>query len=314
VFATCRGRGADGGGNGRIAALGGPATFEGNRKRRPRLSNANTASSRGSRSHTAASRRTELLGTWELKRSEPPTRQPTDAAHAHIHRSEDGLVCGVSAFEYPRLPHIGMDSVFPERERESHAYPSRHPGVGFSVGAHSRPKRGADGIFGCTTTSAVRARKTITSRLRRCWRRQRRKRIAAAGGRTTTSDLSYFNVQLPAARRDCRSRLAGSMAATLNAMAKIDCAIRAGQELTHFKLLRERRGPVAADGSSVLEGRPRPGAEHLRRWMMAHSMQAKRRAAAAAICGLQRASLWRDDRREPTKPESCTSTATWRRA
>ena len=98
------------------------------------------------------------------------------------------------------------------------------------------------------------------------------KRIGASGGRSTNSDWSYFNLQ-------CQDRgwiLAvgwpGQWAAEFARDSARGLRIRAGQELTRFKLLpgEEVRGPLIV--LQFYEGAWIRAQNLWRRWMMAHSM------------------------------------------
>ena len=98
------------------------------------------------------------------------------------------------------------------------------------------------------------------------------KRIAAAGGRPTNSDLSYFNLEWGAAGAILAVGWPGQWAAEFTRDDDTGIRIRAGQEATHFKLLpgEEVRSPLTVllfwQGDWVR-------AQNLwRRWMMAHSM------------------------------------------
>ncbi|NQU23780.1 MAG: alpha-galactosidase [Candidatus Nealsonbacteria bacterium] len=98
------------------------------------------------------------------------------------------------------------------------------------------------------------------------------KRIAAAGGRPTNSDLSYFNLEWGAAGVILAVGWPGQWAAEFARDNDTGIHVRAGQELTHFKLRpgEEVRTPLIAllfwQGDWIR-------AQNLwRRWMMAHSM------------------------------------------
>lgn len=97
-------------------------------------------------------------------------------------------------------------------------------------------------------------------------------RIGAAGGRSTNSDLSYFNLQWGAQGVILAVGWPGQWAAEFTRDNEQTVSITAGQEQTHFKLLpgESVRTPLIA--LLFWEG-DRAGAQNLwRRWMMAHSM------------------------------------------
>jgi alpha-galactosidase len=98
------------------------------------------------------------------------------------------------------------------------------------------------------------------------------KRIGAAGGRPTNSDMSYFNLDWGGKGLMVVVGWPGQWEAEFARDAARGLRIRAGQELTHFKLLpgEEVRGPLMVlqfwDGDWIR-------AQNIwRRWMMAHSM------------------------------------------
>jgi alpha-galactosidase len=98
-------------------------------------------------------------------------------------------------------------------------------------------------------------------------------RIAAAGGRPTNSDLPYFNLELPGGQGlIVVVSWAGQWAATFQRDKENHLQIRAGQELTHFKLLpgEEVRAPLVV--LQFWKG-DRIGAQNVwRRWMLAHNV------------------------------------------
>jgi len=98
------------------------------------------------------------------------------------------------------------------------------------------------------------------------------KRIGAAGGRPTNSDLSYFNLQWGARGLIVVVGWPGQWAAEFARDAANGIRIRAGQERTHFKLLpgEEVRSPLIV--LQFWTGDRERSQNVWRRWMMAHSM------------------------------------------
>ena len=98
------------------------------------------------------------------------------------------------------------------------------------------------------------------------------KRVSAAGGRPTNSDLSYFNVACGDQGTIVVVGWPGQWAADFERDAGRGLRIRAGQALTHFKLHpgEEARTPLIVllnwTGDWI------DGQNHWRRWMMAHGM------------------------------------------
>lgn len=99
------------------------------------------------------------------------------------------------------------------------------------------------------------------------------KRIAGAGGRPTNSDLSYFNLEVPGSGgMIVVVGWSGQWAATFVRDSENHLKIRAGQELTHFKLLpgEEVRSPLVL--LQFWKGDRIRSQNIWRRWMMAHGM------------------------------------------
>ena len=100
------------------------------------------------------------------------------------------------------------------------------------------------------------------------------KRISAAGGRPTSSDLSYFNLEIPTNGGGLIVVVGwpGQWAATFARDNENHLKIRAGQELTHFKLLpgEEVRSPLVL--LQFWKGDRIRSQNLWRRWMMAHGM------------------------------------------
>jgi alpha-galactosidase len=98
------------------------------------------------------------------------------------------------------------------------------------------------------------------------------KRIGAAGGRPTNSDWSYFNLEWPGQGLIVAVGWPGQWAAEFARDEGRGLHLRAGQELTHFKLLpgEEVRSPLIV--LQFWKGDWIRAQNLWRRWMMAHSM------------------------------------------
>jgi alpha-galactosidase len=98
------------------------------------------------------------------------------------------------------------------------------------------------------------------------------KRISAAGGRPTNTDMSYFNLQWGGEGAIVVVGWPGQWAAEFVRDAKTGVRILAGQELTRFKLLpgEEVRTPLTA--LLFWKGDYFRSQNLWRRWMMAHNM------------------------------------------
>jgi alpha-galactosidase len=98
------------------------------------------------------------------------------------------------------------------------------------------------------------------------------KRITAAGGRPTSSDLSYFNIAWPGEGVIVAVGWPGQWAATFTRDGANGLRVRAGQELTHFRLHpgEEVRSPLIA--LQFYKGDRIRSQNVWRRWMVAHNM------------------------------------------
>ena len=98
------------------------------------------------------------------------------------------------------------------------------------------------------------------------------KRISAAGGRPTNTDLCYFNVAQPGEGTIVGLGWPGQWAAQFTRDEATGLRVRAGQELTHFKLLpgEEVRSPLVA--LVFWQGDWIDGQNVWRRWMIAHNL------------------------------------------
>jgi len=98
------------------------------------------------------------------------------------------------------------------------------------------------------------------------------KRISAPGGRPTKSDLCYFNLEWPGEGVIIALGWPGQWAAEFKRDDGRGLRVRAGQELTHFKLLpgEEVRSPLVA--LQFWKGDWIEAQNVWRRWMIAHNL------------------------------------------
>ena len=96
--------------------------------------------------------------------------------------------------------------------------------------------------------------------------------ILAASGRTTSQQLSYFNVEWPGQGVIIALGWPGDWAAQFSRDEGTGLRVRAGQELTHFKLLpgEQVRGPLVA--MQFYDGDWLSAQNVWRRWMIAHNL------------------------------------------
>jgi alpha-galactosidase len=98
------------------------------------------------------------------------------------------------------------------------------------------------------------------------------KRITAAGGRPTNTDMCYFNIALPGEGVIVALGWPGQWAAQFARDEATGLRVQAGQELTHFRLLpgEEVRSPLVA--LVFWQGDWIDGQNVWRRWMIAHNL------------------------------------------
>ena len=131
------------------------------------------------------------------------------------------------------------------------------------------------------------------------------KRITAAGGRPTNSDLPYFNVQWLGQGVIAVVGWPGQWAAEFVRDANQGLQVRAGQELTHFRLHpgEEVRTPLIV--LQFWKGDRIRSQNVWRRWMVAHNLpRPGGQLPPVATGGLQFASVRGDDQREQRQPEA----------
>jgi alpha-galactosidase len=102
--------------------------------------------------------------------------------------------------------------------------------------------------------------------------RKAEKRITAAGGRPTNSDLCYFNIALPGEGTIVALGWPGQWTAQFTRDEGTGLQVGAGQELTHFRLLpgEEVRSPLVA--LVFWQGDWIDGQNVWRRWMITHNL------------------------------------------
>ena len=215
---------------------------------------------------------TELLGTWELKRA---SRQLDNRRTEHTLTYTDpktGLVVRCVGIEYRDFPTVEWTLYFKNTSDKDTPILADIQALDIQLKRTPGPSseqtefRLHHNVGSPCSQNDYQPLETVLAP-------GAEKRIAAAGGRPTNSDLSYFNVQLSGSEGVIVVvGWPGQWAATFKRDGENRLRIRAGQELTHFKLLpgEEVRSPLMV--LQFWKG-DRIRAQNIwRRWMMAHSM------------------------------------------
>jgi alpha-galactosidase len=207
-----------------------------------------------------------LLKMWELNRS---SRRLDDNRTEHTLTYTDprsGLVVRSVAVEYHDFPVVEWTLYF----QNTGSAPT--PILENIQALDTRFERGEDGEFILHHSKGSQATSTDFEPFADRLERKAEKRFAAAGGRPTNTDMCYFNIALPGEGTIVALGWPGQWAAQFTRDEGTGLQVRAGQELTHFKLLpgEEVRSPLVAlvfwhgdwiDGQNVW-----------RRWMVAHNL------------------------------------------
>jgi alpha-galactosidase len=209
----------------------------------------------------------DLLKTWDVKREAHKLDDQRTAHTISYTDAETGLVVRCKAVEYHDFPTVEWTLYF--KNTGTADTPILQDIRALDVG-WQRDER-TDFLLHHNVGSP--ANGTDYSPLETVLTQGSTTRIAAAGGRPTNSDLSYFNLQRGDSGLIVVVGWPGQWAADF--IRNLDCGlrIRAGQELTHFKLHpgEEVRSPLAV--LQFWQGGDWIRAQNVwRRWMMAHSM------------------------------------------
>ena len=208
----------------------------------------------------------DLLTTWELQRG---SRRVDDQRSEHTLTYTDprtGLVVRCVAVEYYDFPAVEWTLYF----KNTGSAPT--PILENIQALNTRLERNAEGEFILHHSKGSQATPTDYEPYEDKLAPRARKNFSAAGGRPTNTDLCYFNVEWPGEGVVIALGWPGQWAAQFTRDEGTGLQIRAGQELTHFKLLpgEEVRSPLVAmlfwRGDWI-------GAQNLwRRWMVGHNL------------------------------------------
>jgi len=207
-----------------------------------------------------------LLKMWEFNRT---SRRLDGDRTEHTLAYTDprsGLVVRCVAVEYRDFPVVEWTLYFKNTSN------STTPILENIQALDARFERGEDGEFILHHSKGSQASPTDFEPYADRLERKVEKRFSAVGGRPTNTDLCYFNIALPGDGTIVALGWPGQWAATFTRDEGTGLQVRAGQELTHFKLLpgEEVRSPLVAlvfwhgdwiDGQNVW-----------RRWMEAHNL------------------------------------------
>ena len=183
-----------------------------------------------------------------------------------------GLALRCVGIEYHDFPTVEWTLYFAEYRRQGNADPSRHPGVGHLGRAAAGPSS-ARTEFRLHHAVGSPCQPTDYRPLETLLAPAMTKRIAAAGGRPTNSDLSYFNVQTAAdAGLIVVVGWPGQWAAQFTRDKENQLRICTGQELTHLQAPAGRGGPLPPMVAPILGREMSASRQNIwRRWMMATS-------------------------------------------
>lgn len=211
---------------------------------------------------------TELLGVWEWKQT---TRPLDDQRTEHTLTYTDpktGLVVRVVGIEYRDFPTVEWTLYFKNTGTKD------TPIIENIQSLDMRWQRGEEGEFLLHHNVGAPADGTDYSPLETVLGKNAKLRLGAAGGRSTNAHMSYFNLeQSPTEGLIVVIGWPGQWAADFIRDADRGIQLRAGQELTHFKLLPDEEVRTPLSVLQFWKGGDWIRAQNLwRRWMIAHNM------------------------------------------
>jgi len=207
-----------------------------------------------------------LLKMWELTRSSTRLGDGMTNHTLTYTDPESGLVVRAVAAEYHDFPAVEWTLYF----KNTGTHPT--PILEDIQALDTRFERDEDGEFILHHSKGSQASPTDFEPYADTLERKAEKRISAAGGRPTNTDLCYFNIALPGEGTIVALGWPGQWAAQFTRDEGTALRVRAGQELTHFKLLpgEEVRSPLVA--LVFWRGNWIDGQNVWRRWMIAHNL------------------------------------------
>jgi alpha-galactosidase len=208
----------------------------------------------------------ELLKTWEFNRSERRLDSNRTEIVLSYRDPKTGLLVRCEAIAYADFPTVEWTVYFKNEGKQNTSILEQ-------IQALDAPfERRPEGEFLLHHTKGSQSSPTDFQPLEIRLEPRADERIVAGTGRTTGKQLCYFNLEWPGQGVIIALGWPGAWAAQFTRDEGTRLRVRAGQELTHFKLLpgEEVRGPLVAlqfyDGDWI-------GAQNVwRRWMIAHNL------------------------------------------
>ncbi|MGO8734056.1 MAG: alpha-galactosidase [Terriglobia bacterium] len=208
----------------------------------------------------------ELLKTWEMQRSERHLDENRTEYTLTYADPETGLRVRCVAVAYRDFPTVEWTVYFKNEGKED------TPILEQIQALDTRIERSAEGEFTLHHSKGSLGSPTDYEPLETALGPKAEERITAMGGRPTNSDLCYFNVERPGEGVIIALGWPGQWAAEFKRDEGRELQVRAGQELTHFKLLpgEEVRTPLVA--MQFWSGDWTRAQNVWRRWMIAHNL------------------------------------------
>ena len=210
---------------------------------------------------------TELLKTWKLERASRRLDDQRTERTLAFTDPKTGLVVRCRRRRVQRFSDRRMDAALQERGNRRHArsLPTSRPSMPPSSAR-------ATASSPCTRSRATRAWPTVFSRFQNGSARRLRNKLRPVGGRPTNGAAPYWNFETAGKGFIVALGWPGQWAAQFDRDDGKTLRIRAGQELTHFKLHpgEEVRSPLVA--LQFYCGDWIRGQNLWRRWMVAHNI------------------------------------------
>ena len=208
----------------------------------------------------------ELLKTWEFNRSERRLDSNRTEYVLTYRDPKTGLVVRCEATAYADFPTVEWTVYFKNEGTQN------TPILEQIQALDAQFERRPEGEFILHHVKGSQTTPTDFQPLETRLEPRADEHIVAGSGRTTSKQLSYFNLEWPGQGVIIALGWPGDWAAQFTRDEGMGLRVQAGQELTHFKLLpgEEVRGPLVAmqfyDGDWI-------SAQNVwRRWMIAHNL------------------------------------------